>query len=437
MLTTLLKRMNLLLLTMIAVAMATGLHASDWSQFRGVGGTAASPEAKIPLHWGDGQNVKWATVLPGPGASSPIVLGDSLFVTCYSGYGVPDADGGEIGSLERHLLKIDRKTGAILWKKTVPAEVKEDEYKGFIAEHGYATNTPVCDSERVYCFFGKTGVLAFDLDGKQLWKTSVGTSSGKRQWGSGSSLILSGDAVIVNASDESESIRALDKATGKEIWKAEGAMDLAYGTPILVPLKSGRTDLVLAVPGEIWGLSPKTGKLQWFAEHKLLGNICPSVVANGETLFVFGGIRSAGSVALRAGGEGDTSESAVIWSEKTSSYVATPVYHAGHLYWVDDRGQAYCVDATTGKLAYRQRVEGLDTGGRPVYASPVFANDRIYAVTRWGGTLVLPAKPEYEVLAQNRFVADGSDFNATPAIAGNEMFLRSNEMLYCISDLGE
>lgn len=210
-------------------------------------------------------------------------------------------------------------------------------------------------------------------------------------------------------------------------------MELAYGTPQVVTLKDGRADVVVAVPGEVWGLNAETGKLRWYAEHQLTGNICPSIVADGETLFVFGGFRSSGSLALRAGGEQDVTSSHVIWSGRNSSYVATPVLVDSHLYWVNDTGQAFCISAKTGEFVYRERVPGLDAGGRPVYASPVVASGKIYVPTRWSGVLVLAAQPEFKVLAQNRFAGDESDFNATPAISDGQLFLRSNRFLYCVA----
>jgi outer membrane protein assembly factor BamB len=310
----------------------------------------------------------------------------------------------------------------------------EDGYQGFITEHGYASNTPVTDGERVYCFFGKSGVIAIDLEGKQLWRTSVGKESSNRRWGSAASLILYKDAVIVNAAEESQSIRALNKKTGKEIWQAPGtALELAYGTPAIVMLKNHQAELVVAAPSELWGLNPDTGKLQWYVEHLLTGNICPSIIADGETVFVFGGFRSAGSFSVRAGGKGDITKSNLLWSSRHSSYVATPVLHDHHLYWIDDRGQAFCVSAKTGEQVYRERVTGLESGGRPVYASPVVAGGKIYVPTRWNGVLVLPAQPEFKVLARNRFADDDSDFNATPAISSGQLFLRSNRFLYCVA----
>ncbi len=415
--------------------MTDSIGAADWTQFRGPSGAGISSDSNVPVTWNNSHNLRWKFELPGPGSSSPLVLGDRVFVTCYSGYGVPKQSGGDMKSLTRHLVCVNRVDGKKLWSKTVPNDQPEDRYEGYISEHGYASNTPVTDGERVYCFFGKSGVVAFDLSGQQLWQTNVGTESSNRRWGSGASLLLHQDMVIVNASEESQSIRALDKATGKQKWKAAASsLELAYGTPALVTSKDGSTELVVAVPGEVWGLNLETGKLRWFAEHSLTGNICPSVIANGDLVYVFGGFRSAGSLALEAGGKDDVTQSHLKWSSRTSSYVATPVLFEGHLYWIDDRGQAYCINATSGEQVYRERVNGLEGGGRPVYASPVVAGGKIYVPTRWNGVLVLPAKPKYEVLAQNKFEGDDSDFNATPAISNDELFLRSNRWLYCVGE---
>ena len=416
-------------------AKAGDTQGADWVQFRGPRSTGVSTAAHLPLTWSETENLRWKAELPGAGASSPIVLGDRIFVTCYSGYGLPKSNGGDMKSLQRQIVCISRDSGQTLWANTVAGELPEDQYQGYLSEHGYASGTPVTDGERVYCFFGKSGVVAYDLEGKPLWKSGVGKESSNRRWGSGASLILYKNMVIVNASEESQSLRALDQKTGKEVWKAAGAaMELAYGTPALIELASGRTDLVVAVPGETWGLNPDTGKIRWFEEHTLTGNICPSIVADGESVYVFGGFRSAGSLSLRLNGSTDAKKPQVLWTSRNSSYVATPALFEGHLYWVDDRGQAFCINAKTGEPVYRERVTGLDAGGRPVYASPIVADGKIYIPSRWNGVLVLAAKPKYEVLAQNRFASDESDFNATPAICGRDVILRSNRFLYCVSE---
>jgi outer membrane protein assembly factor BamB len=277
------------------------------------------------------------------------------------------------------------------------------------------------------------GIVAFDMEGTEIWRTGVGTESSNRRWGSGASLILHGEHLICNASEESQSIRALDKRTGKEVWKAEAAaLELAYGTPGVVTLADGSEEIVVAVPGEVWGLDPRTGKLRWHAEMGLTGNVSPSVIVDGETVYVFGGFRSSGSLAVRAGGRGDVSKTHVLWTSRTSSYVATPVLHDGHLYWIDDKGLAFCADAKTGKEIYKERVREITSGGRPVYASPVVAGEKVVVVSRYDGTIVLPAKPRYEVLAHNVFEGDESDSSGTPALADGRIYLRSGKFLYAI-----
>lgn len=407
--------------------------AEDWVRFRGPNGTGIS-DAQVPTTWSESENLRWKLKLPGFGSSSPIVVGSRVFVTCYSGYGTGERGAGSVDALRRHLVCVARQTGQILWARTVNGGSPEDDFNGYLTEHGYASNTPTSDGERIFVFFGKSGVIAYDLQGKKLWSANVGKESSDRRWGSGASLILCGELLIVNASEESNSIRAFDKRSGKQVWKSEAKLlELAYGTPALVTTKAGKADLVIAVAGEVWGLDPDRGKLRWRAETKLIGNICPSPVVDGDTVYVFGGVRSSGSYAIRAGGKGNVTASNIVWASRNSSYVSTPLLCDKHLYWVDDRGIAWCVDATSGAVKYRQRVPGLQTGGRPVYASPVLAGDKILAVTRGDGTLVLPARPEFKILAQNRFPADDTDFNGTPAISNNELFLRSNLALYCVA----
>ena len=142
---------------------------------------------------------------------------------------------------------------------------------------------------------------------------------------------------------------------------------------------------------------------------------------------------SAFPVGGNSNGEKDVTKRE-IWYAKSSSYVATPLLHAGHLYWFNDRGMAFCTRASDGDVVYRERIKGLSSGGRPVYASPVLAGDHIYVVSRYDGTFVLPAKPEFKILSQNKFAGDESDASGSPAITKDELFLRTGEFLYCVSD---
>ncbi len=420
------------LILTIAVAMAGRAGGEEWRQFRGPGGSAVSGEA-APLTWDDTQHIAWKAQLPGVGNSSPIVVGERVFVTCYSGYGI-GGESGDVSKLKRHLVCLNRKDGKAIWTSTVDAVLPEDSYRGQLTEHGYASSTPVSDGEAVYCFFGKSGVVAFDLDGKKLWQTSVGKESDRKGWGSGSSPILYKNLVIVNAATESQSIRGLDKKTGKEVWKAESAsLEESFGTPALVELPGGGTELTIGVPGELWGMNPDTGKLLWYASVRISGNVAPSVVCGNGVVYLTGGFESRGTVAVRAGGKGDVTGTHVLWSVADSSYIPSPLLLDGHLYWVDDNGRAVCMDAKNGEVVGQQRLtmKGSRGRGKPVYASVVAVGDKLVAVTRASGVYVLSAKPGLDVLGVNR-LGDESDFSSTPAVAGGQLFLRSSKVLYCI-----
>lgn len=419
----------------VFLAFASLSIASDWPRFLGPKGAAVVENASIPTSWGQQENMAWKFAMPGPGSSSPIVMGDKVLVTCWTGYG--DAqDSQDMSRLERHLLCLSLKDGSKLWQASVKTQGIEDQYQGFITEHGYATSTPVTDGESVFVFFGKSGALAFDLaDGRRLWHTPLGTGSSGRRWGSGGSLVLYKDMVIVNATDESKALVALDKKTGKERWRAGGdKIELAYSTPSIIEA-AGRTDLVFPIAEEVWGLNPETGKLRWYATHGLPGNVSPVVIQNGDVIYLFGGYPVAGSAAVRLGGKGDVTASHIVWQSKSSSYVPTPVLHEGHLYVVNDAGFAICMEAATGKDIYRERViesgGGRGRGGKPFYASPVLIGDRLYAVSRRNGTFILSAKPQFEKIASIPPL-DESQFNATPAVVGNQMILRSEKAVYCI-----
>lgn len=396
---------------------------ANWPRFLGPEGRATSADSDIPVTWSESKNLQWKTPI-NAGSSSPIVWGDHVFVTSFT---------GEAADVTRTLHCIDRQSGKSKWTFSIKNDGREDAYRGYITEHGYASSTPVTDGQMVYAFFGKMGVYAIDFDGKLIWNVPVGKESSNRQWGSGASPVLFGDLLIVNAADESQTVFAFDKRTGAEKWKSASAgYELTYNTPTIVRDKN---ELVVAVPGELWALRADTGKLKWYAETKLTGNVSPTTILDGATIFTFGGYRSSGSHAFPVGGNADGQKDVTdreIWYARSSSYVATPLLHDGHLYWFDDRGMAFCTRASDGELVYRERVKGLSSGGRPVYASPVLAGDHIYVTSRYDGTFVIPAKPTFEIVAQNTFAGDESDASGTPAIGGNQLFLRTGKYLYCV-----
>lgn len=405
---------------------------ADWTRFRGPNGGGQLAGAKPPVEWSDTRNVRWKTPLPGPGTSSPIVVGNRVFVTAWTGYG---AGNGAGGALQRHLVCVDRLSGKVLWDRAVPGEAAVDRYEGFMQEHGYASQTPASDGERVYVYFGKAGALAFDLEGKQLWQVNLGTGANAKNWGSASSPVLHRNLVVINASEESHAVYALDQQTGKEVWKApSGALEYVFGTPVLAGT-ADRPELVLAVPNELWALNPDTGKLRWYAQTGLPGNMAPSVVTAGDLVYAFGGFPRTGAVAVQTGGKGDVTATHVRWNTNNGSYVPTPVLSEGRLYFASDAGFAVCVDAATGAEVFKERLPGASAtgrGGKPFYASAVLANGHVYAVSRRNGTFVFAAQPQFKLVAHNRLTDEGQ-FNGTPALHGDQIFLRSDRHLYCIA----
>lgn len=415
-------RKVLRLKTLVALGATLSLQA-DWPQFRGPGGLGVSDAVNLPVEWDQNTNIEWRTVLPGAGTSSPIIVGQKLFLTTYTGFNVPGAAGSEMEELELSLVCLDKDNGKILWQKQV--QPKLPEQIRIREDHGYASNTPVADSSTVYVFFGKTGVLAFDHEGTLKWQSEVG--SGLSGWGSGASLILHENLLIVNASVESESLVGLNKETGQQVWRTSGIKE-AWNTPILVSLPNGTKELVTSMPRKMLGLDPDTGQELWHCDHDIRWYIAPSMVHQDGIVWCLGGRSGTASVVVKAGGRGNVTETHKLWSTNKGSNVTSPVIHEGHLYWMHENiGMAYCADAKTGKLIYEERI---NRAGQ-IYGSCLLADGRLHYLSRRGVTYVLPAEPRFEVLSINR-LDDGSQFNSSPVALGNRLYLRSNKFLYSI-----
>jgi outer membrane protein assembly factor BamB len=281
-----------LLLPAILAVFALG---ADWSQFRGLNGSGTSSETGLPTTWSATENVVWRTKLPGPGTSSPIVVGRRVYLTCYSGYGLEPGK-GDMDKLMRHLVCVDRDKGAILFTRDFKPVLPESKYGpgSNECEHGYSSSTLASDGTNLFAFFGKSGVYCLDLDGKEVWNAKVGT--GTNGWGSSNSPVLYKDLVIINASIESNSVVALEKNTGNEVWRAKG-IGSSWNTPVLVEAQEG-PELVVSEQNAVIGFEPATGKELWRVTSFGKNYVCPSVVAHKDVVYVVRG----GSGAIRAGG---------------------------------------------------------------------------------------------------------------------------------------
>jgi outer membrane protein assembly factor BamB len=410
---------------LFAAAMALLLTAADWPQFRGPNGAAVSNETGLPTTWSSDSNVAWKTELPGFGASSPIVHDGRVYLTCYTGYALDEDDPGDPGKLTRHVACFDLASGRQLWIADFASLGSEQPYQGFLQLHGYASSTLATDGESLFAFFGRDGVVALTMDGKPKWQTSVGT--GTDGWGSATSPVLFENLVIVNASVESDSLVALDKQSGRQVWKADG-MARSWSTPALVETSAGETELVVSVQDQILGFDPASGKQLWNCAG-IPDYICPSVLAHDGVVYAIGG-RRAMAIAIKAGGRGDVTDSHRLWEIREGSNVTSPVYYGDYLYWVNDRGVAYCVDPEAGEVVYEER---LSPSAGKIYASAVAAGGKLYVVSRDKGTYVLAAAPEFELAAYNEPL-DESIFNGSPAVVDGKLLLRSDKYLYCLAE---
>jgi outer membrane protein assembly factor BamB len=320
------------------------------------------------------------------------------------------------------VLCLERASGKVVWEKTTPAAMPEQAYGGFIALHGYASGTPAVDDRAVYVFFGRSGVTAYSLAGEKLWQADVGSKT--HGWGSGTSPILVGDLLIVNASVESGALVALNKKDGKQVWKVEDVRD-SWSTPAVLTLPSGKKELVVSLHSKAWGIDPASGEKLWECAA-VPDYVCPAVVTHGDVAFVSGG-RKPVTLAVRGGGRGDVTATHKLWEIKDTPKVPSPLYFEGRLYWVSDPGVACCVKADNGETVYKERLSGL---GR-VYATALAADGKLFVFSREKGAVVLALGPEFKELARND-LGDPSVFNASPVADGGQLIVRSDKFLYCL-----
>lgn len=408
----------------------SALRADEWTRFRGADGTGTSTAKNLPLTWSDKENIVWRAKMPGPGSSSPIIAGDKIILTSYSGYGIAGGK-ASMDELMFHVVCVDRKSGNVVWDKKVKPNLPETQYKGFVTQHGYASSTPATDGKHIYVFFGKTGVFCFDLDGNQIWKQGVGTTL--NSWGTATSPILYKDRVIVNASIESGALVALDKLNGKELWRAP-SISSSWSTPVVVQAPGGEDELVVSGSGKVQGLSLASGKPVWWTSS-FKGYVCPAVVAHMDVVYALQTPAGGGgtSVAVRLGGKGDVTGSHTLWQKKFGSKVPSLVYHDGHVYFCNENGVAYCLKADSGAEVYKK---ALSPKSGTVYASPLLADGKIYYVSQSNGTYVVAASPEFKQLAHNTFADDRSRTNASPIVDDGCVLLRTDMYLYCIGKKG-
>lgn len=440
------KFLATLVVTMLMAVSSTPGNADDfedglqnWGQWRGPLGTGVAPRANPPIEWSETRNIRWKTALPGKGHSTPIVWRDRIFVTTAVPTGeafkprysmAPGAhDNAPVTHRQQFVVVcIRRSDGAILWQHVV-REVLPHEGAHFTAS--LASNSPVADARCVYAFFGSNGLFCHTHDGKLLWKCDFGLMQSLHGHGEGASPAIHGNVLVVNWDHEGQSfVTALDKRSGKQLWKVQRDEPTSWATPIIVTVRD-KPQVIISGTNRIRGYDLATGAVAWQCGG-LSSNIVASPVAANGMVFAGSSYDKRALLAIRLDQtSGDVSDSEhVAWSRlRGTPYVPSPLLYDDSLYFLTHyQGVMTRVHSDTGlDRPGSFRLSGI----HDVYSSPVGAADRVYVTDREGRTLVFRHAEDPKVLALNSL---DDTFSASAALVGADLILRGERHLYCISN---
>jgi len=406
-----------------------GEAAQFWPQWRGPMCSGVAPLADPPLHWSETNNVKWKAAIPGDGDSTPIVWSNRVFILTAAPSGKGGAGTSEKPDQEYQFIVLcyDRQNGSVLWQKVARREVP---HEGHQENNTYASASPVTDGQVLCAFFGSRGLHCYDLDGNLKWEKDFGKMKTRNGFGEGSSPALYGNTVVIYWDQEggADFIAALDKNTGKELWRQPRDEATGWSTPLVVDF-DGRQQVIVNATHRVRSYDLATGKQIWECGGQT-ANAIPTPVSSDGVLYVTSGFRGSALQAIRLDRAGDlTGTDAIIWSHnKDTPYIPSPLLVDNLLYIVAGNNAVLsCFDATTGQANFEhERLEGLYN----IYASPVAARDRVYVLGREGVCLALKKGSKLEILATNKL---DDQIDASPALAGNEIFIRGHHNLYCIA----
>ncbi len=446
-------RINALMFLLVAAQSVTAENfeaerARNWHQWRGPDANGVASQGDPPIQWDATTNVKWKVPLQGHGSSTPIVWGDTLFVTSavrtdrISDAPTPDRQPPEvkiegvppltIEPVPTHyhqflVSAFERSTGKELWKKVVAEEVP---HRAHHLDHGYASSSPTTDGKRLYVSFGSVGLFCLDFDGELIWKRDLGDMEVANDFGEVVTPVLYGDRLVAVMDHLGQSfIEALSTTTGKTVWKKERVELASWSTP-LVAEYAGKVQVIVCGGDRVISYGLASGDTIW--ECGGLGKaIVASPIQVGELVYCMTGHLGDSLLAIRLDSTGDATDTKqVAWrTNKATSYVPSPIAYNEQLYFLRrSSGILSGLHAKTGKRVFGPTRLKLDGS---VYASPVASAGRLYFVARDGTTLVIRHGDHLEVLATNRL---DESIDASPVIVGNDLFLRGSKNLYCLSE---
>lgn len=406
--------------------------AVGWPQFRGPSMLATDLSANVPINWNDDQRLRWKTDVINDvktrGASSPIVYGNRVYLTAFSGCGTSQQNRGNIADLKHHVICLDKLTGKTIWRRTIQGSYANRRLSEKAFGHGYASSTPLIEGNRLFAFFGVSGVFAFDLDGKLLWQTDVGTKSD--EFGSSVSLSAYQDLLMVNASIEDETLYALDKTTGIAVWKMDGVIK-SWSTPLVAETNAGEFELILNQQDFVRGLDPHTGEELWRCEG-IHDYVVATPIAVDGVCYVTGGQHHQ-CMAIQLGGRGDVTGTHKIWQIRKGSNASSPVYHDGVLYTIATNGILHLIDAINGNILKRVR-----TGAsKQILASATILGEYMFIPTQYRGVVVMNIPEECHIVAKNQLTDDDLPLQASIAVSDNNLYLRTDDHIYCVGHSGD
>lgn len=442
----------------------------EWPRFRGPNANPSVTGGALPEHWSKTENVEWSAPIPGRGWSSPIVAGNRVFLTTVvtEGKSKPPQIGTEYSNqyaaelikqglsqkevlarltqrdielpeevkLHYFLYSIDLQTGKTMWKQEFHSGRPPG---GRHRKNSFSSETPVTDGKLVYVYIANLGLWAYDLNGALAWHTPLEAYPIYLDFGTGGSASLVDNLlVIVNDNEKQQFIAAFDKATGKQVWRTNRALKAAdagiprqsaWVTPFV--WKQGpRTEIVTIGTG--FAVSYDTdGKELW-----RLGGMSdipiPSPFVYDGLLFVNGG-RGKALFAIKPGAKGDLTPREdgklgefLAWTQsRGGTYLPTEVGYDGAIYSLSDTGILSRFDSKTGKLSYRSRIQG----GEAFTSSPWAYQGKVFCLDEEGKTFVIAAGEKYQLLRVNSL---DEMAQATPAIVGDRLLLRTESRLYSI-----
>lgn len=433
-------------------------NADNWAHWRGPTGNSVSTTANPPTQWSVTENIKWKAAIPGRGSGSPVIWEDQVFVVSAvpsDGQQEPQASeqsgGGQSGggargrqgrsggrrsgrgggkSIPKLLFKIfsfDRKSGDLRWEQTA---IEATPHQETHSTNGFASASPCTDGQHVYAHFGSRGLYCYTMTGELVWKRDdLGKMETRNGFGEGSSPTIAGDKILIPWDHEGESsLFALDKTTGKTIWKTPRDEPTCWATPLVVD-NDGQLQVIMNGQTSARGYDLASGKELWRCGGQT-DRPCASAVAGSGLVFVGSGFKGNFLGAFRLTGSGDIEDTdAVAWTtERDCPDVSSPMLSGSRLYFHKGKaGQLTCLDAATGTPFYSAaRIDGI----RNTYASPVAAGGHVYLTGRSGTIVVIKDSDKLEIVSTNS-VGEGVD--ATPSPVDNELFIRGSKHLFCIA----